>query len=154
MKAVKRLEMVGGELQEIYYFTMNLDEEKVKVDYAFTNHGDRVIVFDQEVKNVDDDITEIGDIGKLYIWDKEEDRILQLELYKKEVYTKYYRTIKNKKIIRTHFWIKKQYKRKENADLTYEPMFDFLGLEKIYMDSQRIEEELLKNYKKVNWNSK
>lgn len=153
MEVKKRLANVNGRFHEIFYYTINLDEEKVKVDYAFTDYGDRIVVFHQETKNVDDDIVEIGDIGNLYIWDEEEQRILRLELYEKEVYTKYHRTSKNKKIIRTRYWIKTQYKRKTSTEPTFEPMFYIIGLEGIYLTTEQVE-EMLKGYKKISWSSK
>lgn len=153
MKVKKRLEKISGQFHEIYYYTINLDEENVKVEYAFTDYGDKVIVFHQETKNVDDNIVEVGDNEVLYLWDEEEQKILRLELYEKEIYTIYHRTSKNKKTIRTRYWIKKQYKRKPSTEPTYEPMFYIVGLDGIRLNTEQVE-AMLKGYQKINCNSK
>lgn len=131
----------------IYFYTMNLDEKAMKIRYVNTQYGGKQLEFVQDFINETDSSMEIATMDRIYIWDKEEQKILRYDFHSAVVKVENFRTRRNRRLS-TYYKFVGAYTRREGTAPIYECMFPIVEFENILLPTEQVE-EMLKEYEKV-----
>ena len=131
----------------VYFYTMNLDEEALKVQYISNRYSGKQLEIVQNFISETDCNMEIATIDRIYIWDKEEQQILRYDFHSTVVKVENFKTRRNRRLS-TYYKFVGAYMRKEGTVPKYEYMFPIVEFENILLPTAQVE-EILKEYKKV-----